>query len=38
MFNLGIEAHDDLNDALVYVLQALANQGLKLPKIHWIEG
>ena len=37
MFNLGVESHDDLNDALVYLLQGLANQGLELPKIHWIE-
>jgi hypothetical protein len=26
-----------LCDALVYLLQGLANQGLELPKIHWIE-
>jgi hypothetical protein len=38
MFNLSVEAHDDLNDALVYLLQGLANQGLELPKIHWIDG
>lgn len=37
MFNLGVESHDDLNDALVYLLQGLVNQGLELPKIHWIE-
>jgi phage terminase large subunit-like protein len=37
IFNLGVESHDDLNDALVYLLQGLANQGLELPKIHWIE-
>jgi predicted phage terminase large subunit-like protein len=37
MFNLGVEAHDDLNDALVYLLQGLVNQGLELPKIQWIE-
>jgi hypothetical protein len=30
-------SHDDLNDALVYLLQGLVNQGLDLPKIHWIE-
>jgi hypothetical protein len=29
---------DDLNDAMVYLLQGLADQGLELPKIHWIEG
>jgi predicted phage terminase large subunit-like protein len=37
MFNLGVESHDDLNDALVYLLQGLVSQGLELPKIHWIE-
>lgn len=37
IFNLGVESHDDLNDALVYLLQDLANQGLELPTIHWIE-
>jgi len=38
IFNLGVESHDDLNDAMVYLLQGLAAQGLELPKIHWIEG
>jgi hypothetical protein len=38
MFNLGVESHDDLCDALVWLIQGLANQGLELPKIHWIEG
>jgi hypothetical protein len=38
IFNLGVEAHDDLCDGLTsYLLQGLANQGLELPKIHWIE-
>jgi predicted phage terminase large subunit-like protein len=37
MVNLGFESHDDLNDALVYLLQSLVSQGLELPKIHWIE-
>ena len=37
IFNLGVESHDDLNDALVYLLQGLVNHGLELPKIHWIE-
>jgi hypothetical protein len=27
-----------LCDALVWLLQGLVNQGLELPKIHWIEG
>jgi phage terminase large subunit-like protein len=37
MFNLGVESHDDLADSLVYLLQGLVNQGLDLPKIHWID-
>jgi phage terminase large subunit-like protein len=37
MFNLGIESHDDLADSCVYLIQGLANQGLELPKIHWID-
>ena len=28
MFNLGIESHDDENDACVYLIQGLANQAL----------
>jgi len=32
-----MESHHDLNDACVYLLQGLANQGLELPKIQWIE-
>lgn len=35
--NIGVDSHDDLNDALVYLLQGLAQQGLELPKISWIE-
>ena len=38
IFNLGVESHDDLNDAAVYMLTGLMQQGLELPKIHWIEG
>jgi phage terminase large subunit-like protein len=38
VFNLGVESHDDLCDGLTSLLQGLANQGLELPKIHWIEG
>jgi hypothetical protein len=34
MFNLGVESHEDLNDALMYLLQGLVQQGLELPKIH----
>jgi hypothetical protein len=37
MFNLGVESHDDLNDALLYLLQGLVSQGLELLKIYWIE-
>ena len=37
MFNLGVEAHDDLCDALVWLVQGLVDQGLELPKIHWID-
>ena len=37
VFNLGVESHDDLNDACVYLIQGLVDQGLELPKIHWIE-
>ena len=37
IFNLGIESHDDLNDACVYLIQGLSNQGLELSKIQWIE-
>jgi len=37
IFNLGVESQDDLNDALVYLLQGLVSQGLELPKIHWID-
>jgi hypothetical protein len=37
MFNLGVESHDDLVDAFVWLIQGLVSQGLELPKIHWIE-
>lgn len=37
MFNLGVESNDDLDDALVYLLQGLVSQRLELSKIHWIE-
>jgi phage terminase large subunit-like protein len=37
MFNLGVESHDDLVDGCTYLLQGLADQGLELPKIQWIE-
>ena len=35
--NLGVESHDDLNDACVYLLQGSEDRGLELPKIQWIE-
>jgi phage terminase large subunit-like protein len=37
IFNLGVESHDDLCDALVYMVLGLVSQGLELPKIQWIE-
>jgi hypothetical protein len=37
VFNLGVESHDDLCDALVWLLQGLVSQGLELSKIQWIE-
>jgi hypothetical protein len=37
IFNLGVKAHNDLCDVLVWLLQGLVSQGLELPKIHWIE-
>lgn len=38
LFGFGVEAHDDLLDALVYLILGLVQQGLELPKILWIEG
>jgi hypothetical protein len=35
--NLGVESHDDLCDALVWLLQGLVSQGLELPRVQWIE-
>ena len=37
IFNLGVESHNDLNDDLVWLLLRLVQQGLELPKIHWID-
>lgn len=37
IFNLGVEAHDDLCDGLTTLLQGLVDQGLELPKIRSIE-
>jgi phage terminase large subunit-like protein len=36
IFNLGVESHDDLCDGLTTLLQGLVEQGLELPRIHWI--
>jgi hypothetical protein len=33
----GVESHDDLCDGLTTLLNGLVEQGLELPKIHWIE-
>jgi predicted phage terminase large subunit-like protein len=37
LFGFGVEAHDDLVDGLVTLLEGLVQQGLELPKIHWID-
>jgi hypothetical protein len=37
IFNLGVEAHDDLCDGLTTLLLGLVNQGLELSKIHGVE-
>lgn len=37
VFNLGIDSHDDLCDGLSTLLQGLADNGIELPKIQWIE-
>lgn len=37
VFDLAVASKDDLNDALVYLIQGLVNQRLELPKIQWIE-
>jgi hypothetical protein len=37
IFNLGVEGRDDLCDGVTTLLQGLVEQGLDLPKIHWIE-
>jgi hypothetical protein len=34
---LAVEVHDDSCDGLTTLLQGLVNQGLELPRIHWIE-
>jgi predicted phage terminase large subunit-like protein len=37
IFNFGVESHDDCLDAMVWAIWGLVEQGLELPKIHWIE-
>lgn len=37
LFNLGVESHDDLVDALVYLIQGLVNAGLAIPKIGTVQ-
>lgn len=37
VFNLGVESHDDLVDGLTTLLQGFMEQGLELPKIHYLE-
>jgi predicted phage terminase large subunit-like protein len=37
IFNFGVESHDDLMDGLTTLIQGLVNQGLDLPKVHWID-
>ncbi len=37
MFDLGVASHDDIVDSAVYMLTGFMQQGLELPKIHWIE-
>ena len=38
IFDLGVSSHDDECDSCVYLLTGFMNQGLELPKVHWIEG
>jgi len=37
MLNLGTESHDDLVDALVWLIWGLVDQGLDIPKVRWVE-
>lgn len=37
VFNLGVESHDNSVDGLTTLLQGFMQQGLELPKIHWIK-
>jgi hypothetical protein len=36
-FGLGVEAHDNLVAALVYLIFGPVQQGLELPQICWLE-
>ena len=36
-FNFGVESHDDICDWITTLLDGLVEQGLELPKIHWID-
>lgn len=35
-FGFGVESHNDLVDGLATLIEGLVQQGLQLPKIHWI--
>ena len=35
ILNFGVEAHDDLADAIGYLVIKMMENGLQLPKIHW---
>jgi hypothetical protein len=37
LYDLLKDGHDDLCDGVTTLLQGLVEQGLELPKIHWIE-
>jgi predicted phage terminase large subunit-like protein len=36
MLGFGVEDHDDLVDALVYLILGLADRGLRMPKVTWL--
>lgn len=38
LFGFGIEAHDDMVDALVYLILGLAEEGIDLPQVYTLEG
>jgi hypothetical protein len=37
VFGLGVESHDDLCDGLTTPIQGLVDDGLDLPKVHWLD-